>query len=504
MSNRSSQRRAVATPPALEQDHILIALIQCMATPSDVKAFLEALPASARSAPLAALHELLQAPQRAVRDRQATEQQAMDYIWPLLHLMELTPAAKRLALAAKAVFPAVYTNNYNPPEDMDAVAWLDAWKGTVTHYDHFDCRDDQELTRLCNVLRQCTSLKVVNVRDCNDDAAVLEAVMATARSIVVTCSQRRAALRATLARWLASGHAEHLWFQAITLSDDVGDHDDESVNEWLAQLLALPTTLSSLKLCLHADGTLGALVAVARSLPQLVSLRIEHHAGSETATVLHLLHQLNTTQLRSLDLDGSFECSVDALLGTLASLTALEKLSITRARILRPAFKTGIALTLRRVKLTRVIFSLASWRVFFAHVAHLEEFTWYGLPWISPPIQTIAPSLRKWIQGGARKITIDDCFIGDEGAFHLAEVLPRTTSSVGAIVDINCHKLSARSYVALGVALASCSGISIALPPPIESKMVEAQTALRYIKHRYDSVYGRHRLVLESHTMPAI
>ncbi|KDO30650.1 hypothetical protein SPRG_04551 [Saprolegnia parasitica CBS 223.65] len=504
MSSRSSQRRAVAMPTALELDHILIALIQCMATPSDVKAFLEALPASARSAPLAALHELLQAPQRAVEDRQAPEQQAMDRIWPLPHLMELTSAAKRLALAAKAVFPAVLTNNGSPPEDMDAVAWLDAWKGTVTEYDHFDCDDDHELTRLCNVPRQCTNLKVVNVVDCNDDAAVLEAVMATARSIVVTCSQRRAALRATLARWLASGHAEHLSFKAITLSDDVGDHDDESVNEWLTQLLAQPTTLSSLKLTIHADGTLGPLVAVVRSLPQLVSLRIEHHTDSETATVLQLLHQLNTTQLRSLHLDGSFACSVDALFGMLASLTALEELGITKARILNPRFKTGIALTLRRVELTKMRFSIPALRGLLAHVAHLDEFLWYGFSSSTPPLENMAPYLRKWIQGGARKIAFDECVIGDEGAFHLAEMLLRTTSSVGAVVDINCLELSAHSYVALGEALASCSGISIALPPPIERKMVEAQTRLGSIKHRYDTVYGRHRLVLESHAMPTI
>ncbi|KDO30645.1 hypothetical protein SPRG_04546 [Saprolegnia parasitica CBS 223.65] len=406
----------------------------------------------------------------------------MTYIWPRLHLMELTPAGKRLALAAKAVFPAVYTNNYNPPEDMDAVEWLDAWKDNVTEYDHFDCRDDQELTRLCNVLRQCTNLKVVCMVDSSNDAAVVEAVMATARSIEVAYSQRCATLLATLARWLASGHAEHLCFEETRSNDD---EDDEPVNESLAQLFAQPTTLSSLALCLDADGILGPLVAVARSFPQLVSLRIDNFRVSDTPTVLRLLHELNTTRLRSLDLGGNFVCSVDALLGTLASLTALEELRIMSARILDPAFETGIALTIRRVKLFKVEFSEASWQVFSAHVAHLEEFTWHGFSHANPPIETI-------------------CVIGDEGAFHLAGFLPRTTSSVGAVVDINCPQLSARSYVAFGEALASCSGISIALPPPIERKMVEAQTALRSIQHRYGTVDGRLRLVLESHAMPAI
>ncbi|EQC40641.1 hypothetical protein SDRG_01722 [Saprolegnia diclina VS20] len=234
----SNKRQAAALSTVLDLDHVLVVIVQCVPAAEDVKALLAVLPASARSIALAARHELLQAAQHHVLP---TEPKPLGALWPLLRLDVITSAATGL-LAARL-------------SDLDAVEWLRLWSAKITHYKQVENDALFNYPDLCDVLRECTNLVAVDVREATEAEEIMEAVTTPAhrvRSISVDCYIFEFDF-ATLDRWLSSGHAEHLAFSFFATEDEV--------NPAFVPMLLKTTALSSLELVSLGSGSLR------RSLP---------------------------------------------------------------------------------------------------------------------------------------------------------------------------------------------------------------------------------------------
>ncbi len=128
----------VAPRTVLDLDHVLVTIVQCCPSSGDVMAFLAALPASAHTTPLAALHELLRNPVEAIqfmvdwrRSSPAVNplehETAVRMLWSVLQQHELTAAAAALAVHAMPAFTVVAARAVDPkqrvlgPEDFH---WL--------------------------------------------------------------------------------------------------------------------------------------------------------------------------------------------------------------------------------------------------------------------------------------------------------------------------------------------------------------------------------------------
>ncbi|KDO21648.1 hypothetical protein SPRG_12889 [Saprolegnia parasitica CBS 223.65] len=290
-----SKRRTVASPTVLDLEHVLTSIVQSIEAPSAVHAFLSALPASARSPPLAALHELLEHPLRMTRIPFDCEQRARSRMWPRLYLDELTPAATALVRDAMPVIAAAAGSNSSDgvPPDVDALAWLELWSVKLMQYTHKYHRDPRDLPRRCAILRKCIRLTDV---DLPHDTSVLEAVTTPAHrvaSITASCIETDASFLMALGRWLQSTHATSLTLEY--------QHMDRraAVSAGLAPMLAKTTSLERLILRSSVPGVVAPLVAVAPAFQRLTRLDITVHEADKAA-LWSFLERLNRTKLSSL------------------------------------------------------------------------------------------------------------------------------------------------------------------------------------------------------------
>ncbi|KDO31896.1 hypothetical protein SPRG_03112 [Saprolegnia parasitica CBS 223.65] len=475
MSSCSSKCQAAASPTVLDLDHVLTNIVQCMATPAGVMAFLAALPASARSLPLAALHELLQDPRRHVL---AHVQKPLDALWPLLRLDVITPAAISLARDARPVFPCASAGALAAarPRDLDAIEWLNQWCAKITHYKVGEADAFGLDPRLISVLGQCTNLTALDVGGAAAGHAILEAVTTPAHRVrSITGSCLRAESIALVARWLASGHADHLDFTYPTT-------DDEAGHETLVAMLLKSTVLSSLTLRYYVHGILGPVVAIAPLFRLLAQF----------------LQQLNSPRLCSLSLNCS-RTNIDRVLDGLSAFPALEELTLARGCLEETLPTVVLPSTLRRVTLTDLICTKAAWDGLAAGLCRihaLDELSIHSTRLLHTSfLQSIASSLPDWIRRGVTKIAFSDCDVNDGGDVALAAALQRTTSVFGVTIDIRDLRLSVQSHVALGDALTSCRGVFIVLPS-IDFDAFETEAATRRITYHYDD--RTDRLVLQS------
>ncbi|KDO31897.1 hypothetical protein SPRG_03113 [Saprolegnia parasitica CBS 223.65] len=485
----SNKRQAAASPTVLDLDHVLVAVVQCMAAVKDVKAFLAALPPSARgSTHLAALHELLQAPHRAVL---AIVSKPLDALWPLLHLDKITPAATHLVRDAMPIFLAASagTSRVARPRYLDTVEWLRLWSTKLTHYTHDVNGAVFDPSRLLNVLRQCHQLQVVDLRWAADGHEIVEAVttpLHRVRSLKFVCSS--AASIALVDRWLASGHAEHL---ELTQAES---HEAEAM---LGPMLLKTTGLSSLALHYHERGVLAPLFAIAASFDRLARLSLSI-PESDVASLLPFLKHLNKPQLRSLSLYCR-QADLTGLVEVLASFPKLEELELSKCAFGgRPRATMMLPLTLRRVTFRELTATKATWDVLVTGLSRAHALTELSCCWcrLQPSVvKAIAKALSNWIHRGIRNIALDACNIDDDGASAMATALRRTTSQSGVCIDLCNARLSVQSYVALGDALTTCRGVSIELRP-IDCEVFRTEATRRRITYHVDS--RTNRLVLES------
>ncbi|EQC39617.1 hypothetical protein SDRG_03049 [Saprolegnia diclina VS20] len=487
----SSKRPAAASPTVLHLDHVLTAIVQCMVAAKDVKTFLAALPPSARRGThLAALHDLLQAPQRHVL---ATEPRPLDALWPVLRLGAITPVATSLVRHAMPVFTAASVHcgldDVPTPMGLDAFEWLHLWRMTITQYKHTGGAYD--LGRLCSLLGQCRNLKVLDVGGAIGGQAILEAVTTSAHCVrSITGISLSAGSIASVDRWLASGHAEHLDLTSPT-ENDAADRGT------LSAMLLKTNMLSSLTLRDFVPGTLASLVAVAPSFDRLRCLDVSI-GRTDVPVLLQFLRQLHGQQLCSLKLS-CHGASLTELVEALTSFPALEELELSDGYLGGRPPVTVLPLTLRRVTLRRVLVTKAAWETLTfglsrAHV--LTELSWVSCRRLQPSVfKAIATSLPNWIRRGIRNITLDDCDLDDDGASAIARVLRETTSQSGVSIVLRRVFLSVQNYVALGDALTTCRGISIVLPS-IDSEVFRAEATKRRITYHVDN--RKDRLVLES------
>ncbi|KDO31895.1 hypothetical protein SPRG_03111 [Saprolegnia parasitica CBS 223.65] len=424
--DNGSIRQATVSPTVLQLDHVLTAIVQCMAATKDIKAFLAALSALVRgSTHLAALHDLLQAPQRHVWPSML---EPLDALWPLLNLSEISPAAISLARDAMPVFSWVSVGPIINawPHDLDAVEWLRLWSTKITHYKHNISDIVQGDPRLYDVLRQCTNPTDVDVYWSADADAILEVVTTPAHRVrSLQVQHTTAAASVVLDRWLASGHADHLDFTYYS------DDDGGAVDAALVPMLLKTTVLSSLVLRLDENELFARLVVAAPLFIPLEELTIKR----------------------------------DWLGGTLSPVT--------------------LPSTLRRIMWRGMSCFPAALQALATSVSHLDELTLIGCPLFPAAIKFLVGALPDWIHRGAKKITFVDCGIDDTAVIALAAALPRTTSRLGTILTIkDIAGLSVHSYVALGKALASCHGVSMQLPL-LQTFQTEAES--RSIQYRFDA-----------------
>ncbi|EQC29989.1 hypothetical protein SDRG_12269 [Saprolegnia diclina VS20] len=486
MTSRRSQWMGAPSPTAFKLDHVLVAIVQCLEAPIDVKAFLSALPASARSPPLAALLQLLQRPLDAVISyRHYTEHEAVEHLWPMLKLAELAPTGARLARDALPVVTAAMV--FGVPMDPAGLEALQAWSKKVIHYTHPHVLINIPLPRLCSVLRECIKLQSFDARNVSGDASPLDAVTTPAHRLsflAINCPAREAAKISAIGRWLDSAYAETL-VVSFFASDDPRDHD--------ALSLMLPKTvaLSTLDMCLKMPGLLAPLVAVAPSFTRLTRLRIKLAHASDMPVLVQLLTCLDGQRLTMLHITCPHYEYVNfgVLLDVLPSFPVLEDLSLARGSFAVDAMAPTARLpsTLRRVAFTSISFDGPAWNAFAAGLSsayELESLTWLECKLSTAITDAIMTTLPDWIRRGIQSIAMHKCDVSNESIMRLAAALPHTTSRLGAAFDIvDEYELSGPCYIAVDQALTTSEA---------------AVPVLRQYNYRYEYVAGRRSLVLES------
>ncbi|EQC24996.1 hypothetical protein SDRG_17116 [Saprolegnia diclina VS20] len=195
---------------------------------------------------------------------------AVDVMWPQLLLAAISPNLASLAHVAMPVFTAVAADNVLAARlaGLSLLDWLQLWSSQITLYSHVD--DDADVSRLCNILRQCTKLQVVEMFDVSDAACILDAITTPAHrvsSLQVDGKGNVAELMANVARWLTTGHATHLDLTYYVSSDGEVNHPA------LATMLTMTTELEHLALSLDAPGLLAPLVPPITSLIETMAVR---------------------------------------------------------------------------------------------------------------------------------------------------------------------------------------------------------------------------------------
>ncbi|KDO21647.1 hypothetical protein SPRG_12888 [Saprolegnia parasitica CBS 223.65] len=106
-------------------------------------------------------------------------------------------------------------------------------------------------------------------------------------------------------------------------------------------------------------------------------------------------------------------------------------------------------------------------------------------------------SLGDWIRRGLRRMTFYETYLGDERVEALATALSHTVSPVGVTIDVGDNDLSRSTFAHVDRALATCRGISIALPPL--QGLFNSTLPIQHVTYRYERNGDRiHRIVLES------
>ncbi|EQC29990.1 hypothetical protein SDRG_12270 [Saprolegnia diclina VS20] len=500
---------STAARTILDLDHALVTIAQFTPMTKDVAAFLSALPASARSASLTALHKLLADSAQVVRRNYRTAlfqqdpEKAMSKLWPVLELSVVTSATAALALAAMPLFSSVALRNLDLTQNVlgyDHFQWLYLWRHKITNYAHSHVGRRHDIPRLCSILTQCTKLQGVDVHEgIESGAQILEAVTTPAhrvRCLTVCCLETSAEMIPVVARWLASGSAEHLHFTYYAYSDT-------PVSEALASMLCKTTTLSHLALTFQAPELLARLLPVAAAFTRLTHLHLAVPAANMPA-VLTLLQHLRSPNLGSLCVGstrGNLTEHLTALLDVLPTFPALEELTIQRWCLMDGVLEPARRSTFRRLTFSEVLLATSVWEglaTVLLRSCDLDEITWRNCRLWGNELECMTPALRGWIARGIRIITFDNCRLGDDQATMLGAAVARTTSAVGVSIVIKNNLLSGKSCVRLGRALLLCAGVSVVLPSMTIDDDFRDLATMHGVFYGHEVVDGQTYLVLKS------
>ncbi|EQC25106.1 hypothetical protein SDRG_17001 [Saprolegnia diclina VS20] len=402
-----AKRVQLAPASVVDAPRALVCIVQCFALQSDVAAFLNALPRTSRSPPLAALLQLIVGGARvwphsalgwAIDDAMIPLVKAAMPLFPSLHIESLSYSDAWRSASATSSFAIPFC------------AFLAEWASKVEHLELCATGgDDDEGHRL---LYLCTNVRSLVL---SDDASVLPRLLASPFRIT------RLELRLdgadwpdALLPWLASGHAMHVGIRAL---DSSATHTDT-----LALALATAPSLTSLVLT-ECDSLLCSFVARATPLQHVTHLAIK--SSLDQGYMDRLLSLVNASKLEVLDLSGAVAGDLHCSLAALQSLTALDELSLCHVTLHVPSIATASS-TLREARFESCSFvngafgQLVDW---LARSEALEAVDWTNCMTIAQQLGAFGRALRRWIRGGTHTVAIEACALGDDAMSTLAMAL---------------------------------------------------------------------------------
>ncbi|KDO24806.1 hypothetical protein SPRG_09639 [Saprolegnia parasitica CBS 223.65] len=430
-----AKRVHLAPTSVVDAPRALTCIVQCFASHSDVAAFLDALPRTSRTPPLAALLQLLACGAR---------------VWPRPALgSAIDDATIPLIMAAMPVFPSIHIES---PSHSDAwrsasasssfaspfCAFLAEWATKVEQFELCTTGDvDDELHRL---LYLCTNVRSLAL---SGDAGVLPSLLTAPFRVTRLDLSLDGVDWPVLLPWLASGHAMHV---GICGMDSSSTHADT-----VARALATAPSLTSLDLT-ECNSLLRRLGANATPLHFVTHLAME--SSLDQGDIDILLSLVDASKLRELRLTGTDAGDLHCSLAALQSLTALDELSLCNVTLHGPSLATTSP-TLREARFESVAFvdgvfeHLVEW---LARSEALDAVDWTSCRAIAQHLNVFGRALRRWIRA---------CDLDDDAMSTLAMALSFVDAPEHFTLDLASLSFGYRGWKRLLEAIATSTNVSV-------------------------------------------
>ncbi|EQC35338.1 hypothetical protein SDRG_07050 [Saprolegnia diclina VS20] len=400
---------------------VLSNIVQYVSSSHDVLSLLDALPRDALDTPLRTLQTLVSPPVAAP--------------WPHLCVDDLDCQHTLTLLAALSTFCSVSIENLykltevlrdassEPESDALCAATIDfarKWGHKVTHIAAWWWPEEYTADTIATIIRHCTGLNsITHAKRIVYASSILQDVY--------DCGD----WRHVFGDWLASAHATELRLDNIMCEDSVG----------FARAIAAATSLTSLKLT-NAPVLLQGLVEAGVVLQYITQLRlVVDHSDSIFADAL-VSNGVNLPALRVLKLRSEDDADMTFVLRLLPYLVALER---------------------RRRRGTcdeddDVCLDLFAWaeRSPCLEVVNVDAI---DVVWRKPVL--FGRQLRRWIQSGVDRVSLEDCDVDDMSITAIAGSLCDARRSRPFVLYFRGKPLRLRWYYMLIEALATSTGVSI-------------------------------------------
>ncbi|KDO17505.1 hypothetical protein SPRG_17085 [Saprolegnia parasitica CBS 223.65] len=442
---------------------VLIRLVQCMASPADVAAFLQVLPLHALPTPLAALRELLAA------------QGEQPSLWPQPCLDDgMDTVTMDLVLAAMPSFPTIRVSDLAAFQQhlatrsgptMDLLGFAAQWGPKVVSVTLSSEELGGGTDMLGSVLRLCTGLDHVEVHPLDKPERIIRAITTPAHHV------RRLDLFADdgdcfdvddgvalLGPWLRSGHAIHLSLWRFESEDD----------DALAAALAATPTLQSLDFIL-ADGIISSLASGPRLSRPWTRLRVR----TSSIDGLHkLLHRLDLSVMTHLDLGVSEFGDSSCLAAVLPRMPRLEELSLVCISLAdASAVKQATSPSSLRVVTLKIFEASSRTRLalldWISTSVCLESVTWDFLSssFCGREMRHVGRAFQRWIDAGVCSVRFTQADGIDLCMRELATALTVTTPRRPLRVELGDQRLQdVKALDGLFKAVAMHPDVAVSMP----------------------------------------
>ncbi|KDO18559.1 hypothetical protein SPRG_16111 [Saprolegnia parasitica CBS 223.65] len=400
--------------------------VQCLSSKDDVLSLLTALPRDELDAPLAALRTLLTTPSSAhkapwphvcIEDMDSQHISTVLTALPTIRLISIRNLDRLCEVLREA------TNEPDSSPYAAAIAFATRWGHKVTTIALWMWPQDNSAEALATIIRHCTSICAIGVSAVAlDPACIKAAIFAAQHAKKIHYASRNGDVydcgdwRQLFGAWLASGHATELRLDGLTSDDNIG----------FARAIAAATSLTSLKLTNTPD-LLQGLVEAAVPLMYITQLRlvIDHEDGALADALL--TNWITLPALRVLKLRSEDSADVTFVLQLLPRLVMLDELSFETCTLRSvPALREAPAPCRLRILSTRTLqcdgdddacLDLYAWaaRSPYLQVVNVEA---TDAVWRKPVL--FGRQLRRWIQDGVDRISLQDCDVDDKNIIAIA------------------------------------------------------------------------------------
>ncbi|EQC25528.1 hypothetical protein SDRG_16611 [Saprolegnia diclina VS20] len=452
----AAKRPSPSPASVLDIIQVLVSIVQCTLSPSDVASFLHALPPATLTPPLAALVQLLSS-------------QEPSSVWPMPNLCDVndTRAAKNTLVTAMPVFHSMSIGRFSQHNivfpitgisfDAPFCRFVANWATKVTHVQLLKSPTTDQREACYSVLRQCTNLQHAFL-PC--ETPLLDAITTPAHRVSdlrLNLTSNKSAYTSdvvpAIERWLASGYARHLALTWLTTPD-----------ARLAQVLA-SSTPSDLALCV-SPGVVQSLVANGIALTHLKKLDLTCGSSARTADGFrHLAPVLDLPNLKELTLESKRDGAYCMLV--LPSMVSLQDLSLCAVDLtegeMAPLYGPYV---LCRARFDYVNFSTASFGAVLdwaLRSPQLESIAWSSCSHIEKRIDQAARAMQQCIAAGVRHLSFRHCNINRTNVTVLADALAGTCAREPFEMDLSFNTFTVLGQRYLTAALATCTNITIRL-----------------------------------------